>query len=102
MAGLTVERSGELVVAAAVWVVGGVVGAMCGLLAFVLIPRVGLFGDTNGAFDRVVGLAAGLACGPGFVAGPLVTGARRRDLSTLVPAGLLAAAISAGVLVAAW
>jgi hypothetical protein len=45
---------------------------------------------------------AALACGPAFVARPLVIGARLRDQSMLVPAGLVAVAISAGVLVAAW
>jgi len=97
-----VERRGELVIAAATWVAGGVVGAICCLLAFVLVPPVGLFGDANSAFERVVGVVAGLACGPSFVAGPLLIGIRRHDLGTLVPAGLLAATISAGVLVAAW
>ena len=92
----------ELSSAAAVWVVGGIVGAICCLVAFVLVPEVGLFGDANSTPERVVGVVAGLASGPGFVAGPLVIGARRRDLSTLLPAGLVALAISAGVLVAAW
>ncbi len=96
------ERRGELVTAATMWVAGGVVGAICCLLAIVLVPSVGLFGDTNSAFERVVGVVAGLACGPSFVAGPLLVGVRRRDLSTLVPAGLLGVTISAGVLVAAW
>lgn len=92
----------ELFSAAAAWVVGGIVGAICCLVAFVLVPEVGLFGDVNSTPERVVGVVAGLASGPGFVAGPLVIGARRRDLSTLLPAGLVALAISAGVLVAAW
>ena len=52
--------------------------------------------------ERTVGVLAGLACGLGFVAGPLVIGARTRDLGTLVPAGLVAVAVSAGVLVTAW
>ena len=93
---------GELMSAAVGWVVGGVVGAICCLTAFVLVPEVGLFGDTNTALERVIGVLAALACGPAFVAGPLVTGTRSRDLSMLVPAGLVAVAISGGVLVAAW
>lgn len=95
-------RRGELIGAATVWVIGAIVGAMCCLLAFVLVPDIGLFGDPNSTPERAVGVLAGLACGPCFVAGPLVIGARTRDLSTLVPAGLVAAAVSAGVLVAAW
>jgi hypothetical protein len=71
-------------------------------MAFVLVPQAGLFGDGNTAPERVVGILAALACGPAFVAGPLVIGARSRDQSMLVPAELVAAAISAGVLVAAW
>ncbi len=99
---MVVARRGDLVGAAAAWFIGVIVGAMCCLLAFVLAPDVGLFGDANSTPERVVGVLAGLACGPGFVAGPLVIGARTRDLSTLVPAGLVAAAVSAGVLFAAW
>ncbi len=93
---------GELASAAAVWVVGGIVGDICCLVAFVLVPEVGLFGDANSVLERTVGVLAGLACGLGFVAGPLVIGARTRDLSTLMAAGLVAVAVSAGVLVAAW
>ena len=93
---------GEFISAAAAWVVGGVVGTICCLVAFVLVPEVGLFGDANSALERTVGVLAGLACGLGFVAGPLVIGARTRDLSTLVPAGVVAVAVSAGVLVATW
>jgi hypothetical protein len=77
------------------------VGAICCLVAFVFVPEVGLFGDSNSTPERVVGFAAGLACGPCFFAGPLLMGARRRDLSTLVPTGLVAVVVSAGVLVAA-
>lgn len=92
----------ELISAAAAWVVGVVVVAMCALMAFVLVPEVGLFGDANAAHERVIGVMAALACGPAFVAGPLVAGARSRDVSVLVPASAVAAAISVVVLVAAW
>lgn len=77
-------------------------GAMSALTAFVLVPAVGLFGDANAAHERVIGVVAALACGPAFVAGPLVFGARSRDVSVLVPAGVVAVAISAAVLLAAW
>jgi hypothetical protein len=99
---MAVARTGEFISAAAAWVVGGIVGAICCLVAFVLVPEVGLFGDANSVLERTVGVLTGLACGLGFVAGPLVIGARTRDLGTLVPAGLVAIAISAGVLAAAW
>ena len=99
---MAVAPRGELVSAAAAWVVGGIVGAICCLVAFVLVPEVGLFGDANSVLERTVGVLAGLACGLGFVAGPLVIGARTRDMGTLVPAGLVAVAVSAGVLVTAW
>lgn len=92
----------ELFSAAVAWVLGVAAGAMCALMAFMLVPEVGLFGDANAAHERVIGVAAALACGPAFVAGPLVSGTRSRYLSTLVPAVLVATAISAGVLVAAW
>ena len=95
-------RGGELIGGAAAWAIGVVVGTICCLMAFVLVPQIGLFGDANTAPERVVGILAALACGPAFVAGPLVIGARLRDQSMLVPAGLVAVAISAGVLVAAW
>ena len=75
---------------------------MSALTAFVLVPAVGLFGDANAAHERVIGVVAALACGPAFVAGPLVFGARSRDVSVLVPAGVVAVAISAAVLLAAW
>lgn len=99
---MAVAPKGEFIGVAGAWIVGGIIGAICCLVAFVLVPEVGLFGDANSTPERVVGVVAGLASGPGFVAGPLVIGARRRDLSTLLPAGLVALAISAGVLVAAW
>ena len=92
----------ESISAAAAWVVGVFVGVMCAILAFVLLPEVGLFGDANAAQERVVGAMAALACGPAFVAGPLVAGARSRDASVLVPASVVAAVISVVVLVAAW
>jgi hypothetical protein len=91
----------ELVSAAAAWVIGVALGAMCAFMAFVLVPEVGLFGDANAPHERVIGALAALACGPALVAGPLVSGARSRDASVLVPTSLAAAAISAGVLVAA-
>ena len=43
----------ELMSAAAAWVVGVVVGAMCALMAFVLVPEVGVCGDTNAEHARV-------------------------------------------------
>lgn len=77
-------------------------GAMCVLMAFVLVPAVGLYGDANAAHERVIGVVAALACGPALVAWLLVIGARSRIVSVLVPAGVVvAAAISAGVLLAA-
>jgi hypothetical protein len=97
-----VSSRGELISAAFAWVVGGVVGAICCLIAFVFVPEIGLFGDANTAPERVLGVVAGLVCGPALVAGPLAIGARSRDVSMLVPAALVALAISAGVLVAAW
>ena len=66
-------------------------GAMSALTAFVLVPAVGLFGDANAAHERVIGVVAALAFG-----------ARSRDVSVLVPAGVVAVAISAAVLLAAW
>lgn len=95
----TTRRLSEAAVA---WVLGAAAGAMCALMAFVLVPAVGLFGDANAAHERVIGVVAALACGPAFVAGPLVIGARSRNVIVLVPAGVVAVAISAGVLVAAW
>ena len=92
----------ESISAAAAWVVGVFVGAMCAFVAFVLVPEVGLFGDANAAHERVVGAVAALTCGPAFVAGLLVAGTRSRDASVLVPASVVAAAISVVVLVAAW
>jgi len=56
--------------AALAWVVGVAVGAVCALMAFVLVPDVGLFGDANTAHERVIGVIVALACGPAFVAGP--------------------------------
>ncbi len=88
--------------AAFAWVLGAFAGVMCALMAFVLVPAVGLFGDANDVLERVIGVVAALACGPAFVAGPLVIGARSRNVSVMVPAGVVAVAISAGVLVAAW
>ncbi|MGK2884698.1 MAG: hypothetical protein ACSLE8_07965 [Rhodococcus sp. (in: high G+C Gram-positive bacteria)] len=76
-------------------------GAICVPVVFVLVPAVGLFGDANAAHERVIGVVAALACGPALVAGPLVIGARSRNGSVLVPAGVVAVAISAGVLLAA-
>jgi hypothetical protein len=71
-------------------------------MAFVLVPAVGLFGDANAGHERVIGVLAALACGPAFVAGPLVIGARSHNVGVLVPAAIVSVAISAGVLVAAW
>ncbi|TFH13862.1 MAG: hypothetical protein E4H05_10295 [Acidimicrobiales bacterium] len=98
---MAVAPKGEFIGVAGAWIVGGIIGAICCLVAFVLVPEVGLFGDSNSTPERVVGFVAGLACGPCFLAGPLLMGARRRDLSTLVLAGLVAVAVSVGVLVAA-
>ncbi|HYN31093.1 MAG TPA: hypothetical protein VES40_00595 [Ilumatobacteraceae bacterium] len=94
--------SRRLFEAAVAWVLGVFAGAMCALMAFVFVPAVGLFGDANAGHERVIGVVAALACGPAFVAGPLVFGARSRDVSVLVPAAVVAVAISVGVLVAAW
>ena len=88
--------------AAVAWVLGAFAGVMCALMAFVLVPAIGLFGDANAGHERVIGVVAALACGPAFVAGPLVAGARSRDAGVLVPASAVAAAISVVVLVAAW
>ena len=86
--------------AAVAWVLGAFAGVMCALMAFVLVPAVGLFGDAG--HERVIGVVAALACGPAFVAGPLAIGARSHNARVLVPAGVVAVAISVGVLVAAW
>ena len=59
-------------------------------------------GDANAGHERVIGVVAALACGPAFVAGPRVIGARSHNVSVLVPADVVAVAISAGVLLAAW
>ena len=88
--------------AAVAWVIGAFAGVMCALMAFVLVPEVGLFGDANAGPERVIGVVAALACGPAFVTGPLVIGARSRNVNVLVSAAVVAAAISVGVLVAAW
>lgn len=88
--------------AAVAWVLGAFAGVMCALMAFVLVPAVGLFGDANAGHERVIGVVAALACGPAFVAGPLVIGARSHNASVLVPAAVVAVAISVGVLLAAW
>jgi hypothetical protein len=53
-----VARRLGLISAAATWLVGVVVGALCALMAFVLLPEVGLFGDTNAAHERVIGALA--------------------------------------------
>jgi hypothetical protein len=88
--------------AAVAWMLGVFAGVMCALMAFVLVPAVGLFGDANAGHERVIGVVAALACGPAFVAGPLVIGVRSRNVGVLVPAGVVAVAISVGVLVTAW
>lgn len=88
--------------AAVVWALGAFAGVMCALMAFVLVPAVGLFGDANAGHERVIGVMAALACGPALVAGPLVIGARSHNVGVLVPAAVVAVAISVGVLVAAW
>lgn len=95
----TTRRLSEAAVA---WVLGVFAGAMGVLMAFVLVPAVGLFGDANAAHERVIGVVAAPTCGPALVAGPLVIGARSRNVSVLVPVGVVAVAISAGVLLAAW
>ena len=100
MASRTTPR--RLPEAALAWLLGVAAGAMCALMAFMLVPAVGLFGAANAAHERVIGVVAALACGPAFVAGPLVTGARSRNVNVLVPSGAVAMAISVGVLVAAW
>jgi hypothetical protein len=88
--------------AAVARVLGAFAGVMCALMAFVLVPVVRLFGDANAGHQRVIGVVAALACGPAFVAGPLVIGARSHDASVLVAAAVVAVAISVGVLLAAW
>jgi hypothetical protein len=87
--------------AALVWVVALPAALFCGLLAFVLRPEVGLFGDANSNLERVIGVLCALATGPLAMAGPLYVGVQRRDTSVLVPAGLVAAAVSTAVLVTA-
>ena len=99
MSSRTAHRLSEAAVA---WVLGAFAGVMCALMAFVLVPAVGLFGDANAGHERVIGVVAALACGPAFVAGPLVIGARSDNVSVLVPAAVVAVAISVGVLVTAW
>jgi hypothetical protein len=71
------------------------------VLAFVLVPEVGLFGDRNSGRERVVGVLCALATGPALLAAVLAAGIGRRDASVLVPGVLIAAAVSTGVLVAA-
>ena len=87
---------------AVAWVLGALTGAMSALMALLLVSAVGLFGDANAGHERVVGVVAALACGPAFVVGPIVIGARSHNVSVLVPAAIVSVAISAVVLVAAW
>lgn len=89
------------VTATLVWVLAVPAALLCGVMAFVLIPDVGLFGDANKPIERVIGVACALATGPLAVAGLLYVGVQRHDLSVLVPAGLIAAVVSIAVLAAA-
>jgi hypothetical protein len=71
------------------------------VLAFVLGAEIGLFGDANSNLERIIGVICALATGPLAVAGLLYVGVQRRDVSILVPAGLVAAVVSIAVLTAA-
>lgn len=73
---------------------------LCGVLAFVLSPEVGLFGDANSTLERIIGMACATATGPLAVAGLLYAGVQRRDVRILVPAGLVAVGVSIAVLLA--
>jgi hypothetical protein len=87
--------------AALIWVLAIPAALLCGVLAFVLSPDAGLFGDTNSSLERVIGVLCALATGPLAVAGLLYVGVQRHDTSIVVPAGLVAATVSVAVLVAA-
>ena len=89
------------VTAALVWIVALPTALLCGVLAFVLSPEIGLFGDANSDLERTIGVACAVATGPLAVAGLLYVGVQRRDVSILVPTGLLAALVSTAVLTAA-
>jgi hypothetical protein len=86
--------------AALVWVVAVPAALICGVLAFVLSPEIGLFGDENSNPERVIGALCALATGPLAVAGVLYVGAQRHDTSILVPAALVATVVSIAVLAA--
>lgn len=96
-----VRRSGGEGFAVLVGVLGIPAALLCGVMASVLSPDVGLFGDPNRPVERAIGMACALATGPLLTAGLLYAGVRRRDPTLLVPAGLVAAAVSFAVTIGA-
>jgi hypothetical protein len=90
---------GNLLAYGLVGLVGIPVGLILGVLAFVLRPEVGLFGDANSGPERVVGVLSALACGPALLAGLIAAGVHRGDRLALAASCLVAAGLSLGVLV---
>jgi len=94
-----VRRRGNLLGYGVVGLVGIPVGLILGVLAFVLRPEVGLFGDANTGPERVIGFLCALACGPALLAGLIAAGIHRGDRLVLAVGGLGAAGLSLGVLI---
>jgi hypothetical protein len=69
----------------------------CLIVAAFTLPADGLWGDPNDAGTRAIGALAALAAGPAFLAGPLFVGMVREDRRWLIPAGVVAAVLSAGL-----
>lgn len=97
MPGTPARRPGGRTFAALIGILGTPSALLCGVMAFVLSPDVGLFGDPNRPVERAIGLACALATGPLLTAGLLYASVRRRDPTLLIPAGLVAAAVSFAV-----
>ncbi|MBA2283380.1 MAG: hypothetical protein H0W25_19400 [Acidimicrobiia bacterium] len=69
-----------------------------GLMAFVLLPEVGLFGDANTGSERFIGVLCALLTGQALLAGVHATGLARRDRMVVLMgaiAGLLVTAVVA-------
>lgn len=77
-----------LVQAAGLWV-----AVSCLLVAFLMLPEYGLFGEANDPGTRLGGALAALAVGPALLSGPLFIGLIRRDRRWLVPTAWIAGII---------
>lgn len=97
----TTPRTAGWKAAALGLIVGAPASLLCGVMAFVLSPETGLFGDANSPLERAIGMGLALATGPVLMAALLHLGRRRRDPTLLVPAALVALSVSVAVAVTA-